>query len=115
MEETVKEGIVMEYKYELTSLVTRLEDIEKMKKGEKTAVRRSNRFGNIGDTWEVDGEIFMLENVYKQKLGEVTEENAKQEGYASLEEYKQAITSIHDGSVWNPNLEVWVHEFKKAS
>ena len=33
----------------------------------------------------------------------------------SLEEYKQAITSIHDGSVWNPNLEVWVHEFKKAS
>ena len=86
-----------------------------MKKGEKTAVRRSNRFGNIGDTWEVDGEIFMLENVYKQKLGEVTEENAKQEGYASLEEYKQAITSIHDGSVWNPNLEVWVHEFKQGS
>lgn len=105
----------MEYKYELTNLVTRTEDIEKMKTGEKTAVRRSNRFGNIGDTWEVDGEIFMLENVYKQKLGEVTEEHAKQEGYTSLEEYKKAITSIHEEAVWIPNLEVWVHEFKKAS
>ncbi len=105
----------MEYKYELSSLVTIPKDIEKIKKGEKTAQRRSNRFGDIGDTWEVDGEIFMLENVYQQRLGDVTEENAKEEGFNNLEEYKRAITSIHEGSVWTPNLKVWVHEFKKAS
>lgn len=105
----------MSYKFELKNLVTIPEDIDKIKKGVKTAVRRSNRFGDIGDTWELDGETLTLENVYKQKLGEVTEENAKQEGYTCLEDYKEAITSIHEGSVWTPNLEVWVHEFKIVS
>jgi len=105
----------MGYTYELSNLVTIQEDLEKIKRGEKTAVRRSNRFGNIGDTWEIDGEIYMLENVYRQKLGDVTEQDARDEGYSSLQEYIDAITSIHEESVWNPNLKVWVHEFKRAS
>lgn len=105
----------MGYKYELSNLVTIREDIEKIKRGEKKAVRRSNRFGNIGDTWEIDGEMYMLENVYRQKLGDVTEKNARDEGYDSLQDYIDAIASIHDESVWNPELKVWVHEFKKPS
>lgn len=98
--------------FELKNLVTRKDDIKKIKAGKKSAVRRSNRFGEVGDTWELDGELFVLVNVYQQKLGNVTEANAKQEGYPNLDEYINGITSIHEGSVWDPEYKVWVHEFK---
>ena len=102
----------MTYSYELKNLITREKDIEKVKQGRKTAVRRSNRFGDVGDRWDLDGVTLELVNVYQQQLADVTDEHAKQEGYQHLEDYKQAITNIHQEAIWNPKLTVWVHEFK---
>ncbi|SDE73720.1 hypothetical protein SAMN04487777_12347, partial [Priestia aryabhattai B8W22] len=50
--------------------------------------------------------------VYSQSLGELTDENARQEGYATVEEYKQSILSYHPGMPWLPHMRVWVHEFR---
>jgi hypothetical protein len=55
---------------------------------------------------------YVVEKVYSQSLGELTDEDAKQEGYATVEEYKQSILSIHPGMPWLPKMRVWVHEFR---
>ncbi|WP_099159719.1 hypothetical protein [Virgibacillus ndiopensis] len=97
-------------KREINLLITKPTDIEKLINGEKTAVRRNNRYADKGDILELDGHKFIVKNVYLQKLREVTENSARQEGYQNLDEYKEALTSIHHGSVWDPELEVWAHE-----
>ncbi|HWO95386.1 MAG TPA: ASCH domain-containing protein [Bacillus sp. (in: firmicutes)] len=93
-------------------LVTLPEDVEKVLAGKKTATRRNGRYADIGEIMTLNGKEFVVERVYSQSLGELTDEHARQEGYASVEEYKQSILSIHPGMPWLPQMRVWVHEFR---
>lgn len=102
-----------EHKLDINQLITREDMIEKVKTGKKTAIRRNNRYGDIGDTFKLADTMYELVNIYEQQLGDVTEENAKQEGFESLEAYKNSITSMHKNAVWVPKMNVWVHEFKR--
>lgn len=95
-------------------LVTVPADVEKVIKGEKTATRRNGRYADIGEIMELNGVEFVVEQVYSQSLGEMTNEHARQEGYESLEEYKNAILSFHPGMKWLPKMKVWVHEFSSV-
>lgn len=92
-------------------LVTVPKDVEKVLKGEKTATRRNGRYADIGEIMELDGKEFIVENVYSQSLGEMNDQDAQQEGYESLKDYKDAILSYHPGMKWLPKMKVWVHEF----
>lgn len=92
-------------------LVTLEKDVKKVLDGEKTAARRNGRYADIGEAMTLEGRQFTIERVYSQSLGELTDEDARQEGYANLEEYKQSILSIHPGMPWLPHMRVWVHEF----
>ncbi|WP_428908105.1 ASCH domain-containing protein [Niallia sp. Krafla_26] len=92
-------------------LVTIEKDVEKVLAGEKTATRRNGRYADPGEIMELKGKKFVVEKVYSQSLGELTDEDAKREGYASVEEYKQSILSLHPGMPWLPQMRVWVHEF----
>ena len=40
---------------------------------------------------ELKGKQFVVEKVYSQSLGELTDEHAHQEGYDSVEEYKNKL------------------------
>ncbi|MHC1589818.1 MAG: ASCH domain-containing protein [Candidatus Hecatellaceae archaeon] len=91
-------------------------NIRRILEGKKTATRRKTgrwRLGNhsIRTTLFEKGlariEIFRK---YQQKLGDMTEEDARKEGVNSLEEFKQLWISLY-GS-WNPEEVVWVYEFK---
>lgn len=93
-------------------LVTKEADIQKVISGVKTATRRNRRYADIGEIMTLNGHEFIVENVYSQKLEEVTDEHAKQEGYQDLDEYKEAILSLHPGMRWVPKMPVWVHEFR---
>lgn len=93
-------------------LVTLPADIEKVLAGQKTATRRNGRYADIGEIMTLNGREFIVERVYSQSLGELTDEHARQEGYESVEEYKQSILSIHPGMPWLPQMRVWVHEFR---
>ena len=93
-------------------LVTVEKDVEKVLAGEKTATRRNGRYADPGEIMELKGKKFIVEKVYSQSLGELTDEDAKREGYASVEEYKQSILSFHPGMPWLPKMRVWVHEFR---
>jgi len=81
--------------------------------------RRTNeRIHSLGRTriqrswydW-TDIEIEILKR-YPQKLGDISPEDARKEGYSNLEEFKAAWIEIH--GKWDADLEVWVYEFKLA-
>ncbi|PEJ56799.1 MULTISPECIES: ASCH domain-containing protein [unclassified Bacillus (in: firmicutes)] len=93
-------------------LITLPEDIEKVLNGQKTATRRNGRYADVGEVMNLQDQRYVVENVYSQALGELTDEHAKQEGYTNVEEYKQSILSIHPGMPWLPKMRVWVHEFR---
>lgn len=95
-------------------LVTLPADVEKVIAGKKTSTRRNGRYADIGETMELENHRFVVERVYRQSLGEVTDEDAKREGYENLDAYKQSILSIHPGMEWLPQMKVWVHEFSPA-
>ncbi|WP_338469644.1 ASCH domain-containing protein [Niallia sp. XMNu-256] len=93
-------------------LVTIDKDVEKVLAGQKTATRRNGRYADPGEIMELKGKKFVVEKIYRQSLGELTDEDARKEGYESVEDYKQSILSIHPGMPWLPEMKVWVHEFK---
>lgn len=92
-------------------MVTLEEDVKKVLAGEKTATRRNGRYADVGEVMTLDGKEFVVDRVYSQSLGELTDDDAKREGFTTLEEYKQSILSIHPGMPWLPQMRVWVHEF----
>jgi hypothetical protein len=96
-------------------LVTLKEDVQKVLEGKKTATRRNGRYADVGEVMTLEGQDFVVERVYSQSLGELTDEDAHREGFDSLEDYKQSILSIHPGMPWVPQMRVWVHEFRKAN
>ena len=93
-------------------LITLQEDIEKVLNGQKTATRRNGRYADVGEVMNLQNRQYVVERVYSQSLGELTDEDAKQEGFSTVEEYKQSILSIHPGMPWLPKMRVWVHEFR---
>lgn len=95
-------------------LVTVKEDITKVIQGLKTASRRNARYADIGEIMELDNIKFVVERVFQQTLGEMTDEHAKQEGYADLEAYKQSVLSLHPGMPWVSSMKVWVHEYNRV-
>ncbi|TCN27249.1 ASCH domain-containing protein [Mesobacillus foraminis] len=92
-------------------LVTMPSDVQKVIDGKKTATRRNGRYADVGEIMELKGKRFIVDRVYSQSLGELTDEHAVQEGFSNVEEYKQSILSYHPGMPWLPQMRVWVHEF----
>lgn len=95
-------------------LVTMQADVAKVLEGKKTATRRNGRYADIGEIMDLEGHSFVVNNVYRQSLGELTDQHAQDEGFATVEEYKNAILSYHPGMPWLPHMQVWVHEFSPA-
>jgi hypothetical protein len=94
-------------------LVTLPADVEKVLSGAKTAARRNGRYADVGEIMELKGERFEVTNVYRQSLGELTDADARAEGYADVAAYRDGILAIHPGMPWLPHMKVWVHEFRK--
>jgi len=93
-------------------LVTVKSDVEKVLSGEKTATRRNGRYADPGEIMTLEGRQFVVDKVYSQSLGELTDNDALREGFNTVEEYKQSILSYHPGMPWLPQMRVWVHEFR---
>jgi N4-acetylcytidine amidohydrolase len=96
-------------------LVTKEEDVELVIQGKKTATRRNGRYADEGEIMELKGKKYIVDKVYSQALGELTDEHAKQEGFQTVEEYKETILSYHPGMPWHPKMRVWVHEFSPVN
>jgi hypothetical protein len=92
-------------------LITMENDVKKVLAGEKTATRRNGRYADPGEIMTLEGHDFVVDRVYSQSLGELTDDDARREGFESVEDYKQSILSYHPGMPWLPQMRVWVHEF----
>ena len=95
-------------------LVTIPEDVKKVLEGKKWATRRNGVYAYPGETMTLEGKEYTIEKLYEQTLGELTDEDAKSEGHQTVEEYKEAMLSIHDKMPWLPKMKVWVHEYSPA-
>jgi len=89
--------------------------------GRKTQTRRIHKHKlKVGKTYAVKTRWFgkplfrvVITRRFQQKLGEISLEDVKKEGYSSLEEFRRAWMRIY-GS-WNPEQLVTVYEFKPVS
>ena len=92
--------------------------IRKIREGQKTQTRRTHkrtwkegRTYAIRDNWFGNplGHIKIIRK-FQQKLGEISPEDVKKEGYNSLEEFRKAWIEIN-GS-WTPEQIVTIYEFE---
>lgn len=81
--------------------------------GAKTQQRRDGLYAYPAETFTLEGVPFIVTAVERHRLGDMTEADAKAEGYPSLEAYKQTILQMHRNMDWNEDGLVWVHYFKR--
>lgn len=83
--------------------------------GHKTQTRRIEGRYRPGEIYRVNStEIWILITCrYRQRLGDISPEEARREGFSSIEEFRRAWKKIF-GS-WNPDMQVWAYEFKVIS
>jgi hypothetical protein len=80
--------------------------------GQKTEQRRNGVYAYPGERFEIDGQPFELFSLDRERLGDMTEEHARAEGFDNLEGYRDLIVRMHKGMAWNPDHLVWVHRFR---
>jgi len=100
-------------KYDINKLISIQEDIDHIIEGNKISIRRNDRYADAGDEIQLKQHSFVVSDVYPQKLKEVSEKDAIDEGYPGLEEYKDAIANIHKETVWDPEQIIWAHYLRK--
>lgn len=92
--------------------------IHKIQQCQKTQTRRTHkRTWKLGKTYSIRASYFgkpeghiKISKKFQQKLGEISPEDVKREGFNSLEEFRTAWKEIN-GS-WNPEQTVTVYEFE---
>lgn len=97
----------------IEQLVTIPKDIKKVIAGEKQATRRNGRYADVGEVMYLEGQAFIVTDVYAAQLKDMTDQDAIMEGYEDLAAYQSFILSLHPGMRWVPEMKVWVHEYEK--
>lgn len=82
--------------------------------GVKTQQRRAGVYAYPGEIFELEGVPFKVTALERQSLGEMTDEDARAEGYPDLESYKELILRMHTGMKWDSSHLVWVHHFQQT-
>lgn len=96
-------------------------NLELVLAGHKTQTRRTHRqewkIGHVYSaraSWFKKAEAWILiTRKLRQKLGDISDEDVKKEGFSTLAEFKEEWRKIN-GS-WEPNTLVIVYEFKLCS
>jgi hypothetical protein len=94
--------------------------LEMVLSGRKTQTRRRHKHPLkekqkyvVKRNWYKNTEQYIqIKKVYPQKLGDVTQEEARKEGFSGLDEFREAWIRIN-GS-WDPDMVVTVYEFELA-
>jgi hypothetical protein len=92
-------------------LITHPKLVAAAKAGLKTQQRRDGVYGWPGEEFALEGVNFVITDLSRQRLGDMTDEHAKAEGYPNLDSYKDIILKMHAGMTWNADSLVWVHTF----
>lgn len=99
---------------EINRLVRHPKLVSAVISGDKTQQRRDGLYAYPGETFELEGTPFTVTAVERNTLTDMTDEDAKAEGYPGLEAYKELILKMHPTMTWNGSDKVWVHYFKRS-
>jgi len=105
---------------DITKLITNNSMVEMALEGGKTRQGRNGVYGYPGEEFMLRGKKFVITDLFQEKLKDINNEEAKEEGFLDLDSYKNAIFGIHKNMIlntvknlyWNLNAKVWVHKFK---
>ena len=96
---------------EIQRLIRHPKLVAAAKAGKKTQQRRDGIYAYPGETFILEGVKFTVTSVERQTLGEMTDADAKAEGYPGLDAYRDLILQMHPGMSWGDSHTVWVHHF----
>jgi hypothetical protein len=85
--------------------------------GAKHMSRRFRRWGDEGDTFKVKGQTFRFIRINQLRVGDITDDDIRKEGYSTREEFEQMWYKNHPKSVaagkkLNPDEWCWCHEYE---
>lgn len=100
---------------EIDRLITQPSLVQAALSDTKSQQRRNGIYAYPGETFILQGVAFTVTALEQAKLGEMTEADAKAEGYPNLTAYKDLILRMHPGMEWNESHTVWVHTFEKTA
>ncbi|MFC1759258.1 ASCH domain-containing protein [Planctomycetota bacterium] len=98
----------------IDQLVTHEKLVSAALDGSKTQQRRAGVYGYPGEQFTLNDIAFEITDLRTERWGDITEEDAKREGYPSLDMYRALIERMHQGMEWDQDQPVWVHEFAKV-
>lgn len=108
-EESLESTLMMLFK---SHIIVRI-----LQKRKTQACRLHKRKWQVGRTYAITGRWFgkpqgliIIKNMFQQRLGEVSEDEAKAEGYESLADFQEDWKSIT--GYWNPLEPVTAYEFE---
>lgn len=94
--------------------------IQKIREGRKTQTRRTSkrrykvdrRYGIRSSRFRRSEAHIVIKRRFEQKLGEISSEDIKKEGFDSLEEFRKAWEEINGKGSWDTEQIVTVYEFR---
>ncbi len=87
--------------------------VEAALNGQKTQQRRDGLYAYPGETFMLNQVEFIVTQVERQRIGDMSDADAQAEGYPSLALYQDLILKMHNNMTWNDDGLVWVHSFQK--
>jgi len=81
--------------------------------GEVTQVHRGRAYADVGDTFTIDGVAFEVVDTEDRTLGDLTDEDARAEGYQDLEQYREVLDRAHEDFEWDDDSEIVCHRFER--
>jgi len=105
----------------MRGLIVKREHLELIRHGTKTQTRRLHKHPlragertilkkTFYETWTPEIIIEIID-AYEQQLRDMTEHDARREGFKSLQEFK-AMWPRYTRMAWRPNMVVMVYEFR---
>jgi len=82
--------------------------------GTKTEQRRDGVYGYPGESFTLEERTFEIVSLTQDRLGDMTDEEARAEGFQDFEAYRSLIIRMHRGMEWDPDHLVWVHRFREV-
>jgi N4-acetylcytidine amidohydrolase len=99
----------------IARLITQPKLVTAVLAGIKTQQRRDGVYGWPGEVFTLGDSDFVITSLHRQRLGDMTDVDAKAEGYDDLQSYQAIILKMHANMVWNDDGLAWVHSFERQA